>query len=138
WCQWQLGETAFAVGDYVTAEKHYRDSLSTFPDHFRALASLGRVRAAVGDLPGAIEHYEHAVRIIPDPSFVAALGDLYKLSGREKDAAAQYLLVERIGRLNEVNGALYNRQLALFYADHDLNPKEAFKNASREYAVRRD
>jgi tetratricopeptide (TPR) repeat protein len=138
WCRWQLGETAFAVGDYPTAEAHYRDALTTFPDYFRALASLGRVRAAQGDLAGAIEQYEHAVRIIPDPSFVAALGDLYKLAGREKDAAAQYSLVEKIGRLNELNGALYNRQLALFYADHDIKPEDAYANASREYAVRRD
>jgi tetratricopeptide (TPR) repeat protein len=138
WCRWQMGETAFSAGDYPTAERYYRDALTTFPDYFRALASLGRVRAAQGDLGGAIEQYEHAVRIIPDPSFVAALGDLYKLAGRENDAAAQYSLVEKIGRLNEFNGALYNRQLALFYADHDLKAETAYANASREYALRRD
>jgi tetratricopeptide (TPR) repeat protein len=138
WCRWQLGETAFAVGDYATAERHYRDALTTFPDYFRALASLGRVRAAQGDLAGAIQQYEHAVRIIPDPSFVAALGDLYKLAGRDKDAAAQYALVEKIGSLNELNGVLYNRQLALFYADHDLKPEAAYANAAKEYSVRRD
>ena len=138
WCRWQLGETAFSVGDYATAERHYRDALTTFPDYFRALASLGRIRAAQADIAGAIEQYEHAVRIIPDPSFVAALGDLYKLAGREKDAAAQYSLVEKIGRLNELNGTLYNRQLALFYADHDLKPDAAYTNASQEFTVRHD
>jgi len=138
WCRWQLGDTAFAAGDYATAERHYNDALTTFPNYFRALASLGRVRAAQGDVTGAIERYEHTVRIIPDPAFVAALGDLYKLAGRYKDAAAQYSLVEKIGHLNELNGSLYNRQLALFYADHDLKPEEAYANASREYAVRRD
>ena len=138
WCHWQLGETAFSVGDYATAEHHYRDALTAFPDYFRALASLGRVRAAQGDLAGAIERYEQAVRIIPDPQFVAALGDLYKLSARDKDAASQYSLVEKIGRLNELNGALYNRQLALFYSDHDLKPEEGYANALREYGVRRD
>src|SRR5262249_9380074 len=118
WCRWQLGETAFAVGDYATAEQHYRDTLTTLPDYFRALASLGRVRAARGDRAGAIAQYERASRILPDPSFVAALGDLYKLAGREQDAAAQYRLVEYIGRLSTVNGVLYNRPLVLFYADH--------------------
>lgn len=138
WCHWQLGETAFAIGDYATAERHYRDALTTFPDYFRALAALGRVRAAQGDLAGAIEQYEHAVRIIPDPQFVAALGDLYKLVKRDKDAAVQYSLVEKIGRLDELNGALYNRQLALFYADHDMKPEEAYASALREYAIRQD
>lgn len=138
WCRWQLGETAFASGDYATAERHYREALTTFPSYFRALASLGRVRAAQGDAAGAIEQYEHAVRIIPDPAFVGALGDLCKLAGRDKDAVAQYALVEKIGRLNELNGALYNRQLSLFYADHDLKPEAAYASALREYAVRRD
>jgi tetratricopeptide (TPR) repeat protein len=138
WCRWQLGETAFAIGDYATAEQHYRDALTTFPDYFRALASLGRVRAARGDLVDAIEQYEHAVRIVPDPLFVAALGDLYKLADREKDAATQYALVEQIARLNALGGLLYNRQQALFYADHDLKPQEAYENATKEYAVRRD
>lgn len=138
WYYWQLGETAFAIGDYETAERHYRSALTTFPGYFNALASLGRVRAARGDLSGAIEQYEHAVRRLPDPTFVAALGDLYKLAGREKEAAAQYALVEQIGHLNAVNGAVYNRQLALFYADHDLKAEEAYANAKREYAVRHD
>jgi len=52
WCRWQLGETSSAVGDYETAERHYRDALTTFPDYYRALASLGRVRAAL--LPSSI------------------------------------------------------------------------------------
>lgn len=138
WCYWQLGEAAFAIGDYETAERHYRSALTTFPGYYNAIASLGRVRAARGDLSGAIEQYEHAVRRLPDPTFVAALGDLYKLAGREKEAAAQYVLVEQIGHLNAVNGALYSRQLALFYADHDLKAEPAYANAKREYAVRHD
>ena len=138
WCQWQLGETAFAAGDYKTAEKYYRSALTTFPDYFRALASLGNARAANNDLRGAIEQYEKVVRILPDPNFVASLGDLYKLAGREGDAQRQYELVEQIGHLSELNGTLYNRQLALFYADHDLKTEEAYQLAAKEYEVRRD
>jgi len=138
WLRWQLGETAFSVGDYESAEKYYRDSLVTFPDYYRAVASLGRVRAAQNDLTGAIGQYEKAIRLLPDPQFVAALGDLYRLAGREEDAKKQYELVEQIGRLSELNGALYNRQLALFYADHDIKTEEAYKLAAKEYEVRRD
>ena len=138
WCRWQLGEIAFSIGNYETAERHYRDALTTFPDYFRALASLGRVRAARGDLGGGIEQYERAIQRFPDPAFVAALGDLYKLADREKDAATQYALVEQIARLGALNGALYNRQLALFYADHDMKAEEAYASAAKEYTVRRD
>lgn len=138
WCYWQIGETEFARGNYPEAEKYFRDSLTTFPDYFRALAGLGRARAAQGDLPGAIAQFERVTRILPDPAFVATLGDLYKTAGREKDAAAQYALVEGIGRLSKLNGVLYNRQLARFYADHDLKPDEAFAMAKAEYEVRKD
>lgn len=138
WIRWQLGEVAFSTSDYNKAERHYRDALVTFPDYYRALASLGRVRAARGDLEGGIENYERAIQIIPDLAFVAALGDLYKLAGRDEDARSQYALVEQIGKLSAINGALYNRQLAIFYADHDLKGEEAYGSASKEYAVRRD
>jgi len=138
WCRWQLGETAFLTGDYAQAEKHYRDALITFPNYFRALASLGRVRAARSDLFGAAEQYEKAINIFPDPSYVAALGDVYHLLGREQDAAAQYKLVQAIAHLSAVAGNLYNRQEALFYADHDLQSEKAYENAIQEYSVRKD
>lgn len=138
WLRWQLGEMAFAAGDYAAAEKNYRDALTTFPDYYRAVASLGKARAAQGDLPGAIEQFEKVTRILPDPNYVAALGDLYKLAGREEDAKRQYELVEQIGHLSELNGSLYNRQLALFYADHDLKPEDAYTLAAKEYEARRD
>jgi tetratricopeptide (TPR) repeat protein len=138
WLRWQLGETAFSVGDYEAAEKNYLDALVTFPEYYRAIASLGRVRAALGDSPDAIEQYEKVVRILPDPTYIAALGDLYKFAGRDEDAKRQYELVEKIGRLGELNGALYNRSLALFYADHDLKPEEAYNLAVKEYEARKD
>jgi tetratricopeptide (TPR) repeat protein len=138
WCRWQLGELAFAQGDYEQAEQRYREALTTFPDYYRALAALGRVRAARGDLPDAIKQYEQVIKRLPDPLNVAALGDLYKLAGREREATAQYALVEQIARLSALNGALYNRQLALFYADHDMKPDEAYQLAAREYQVRQD
>jgi tetratricopeptide (TPR) repeat protein len=103
------------------------------PGYFRALASLARVRAALDDRAGAIAFYEQAINIIPDPSFVAALGDLYKAEGRDKEAESQYKLVEVIAKLN-----VYSRQEALFYADHNLNPQTAYSIAAQEYAVRKD
>src|SRR5262249_32819654 len=33
---------------------------------------------------------------------------------------------------------LYNRNLALFYADHDMKPEIAYANAQKEYEARRD
>ncbi len=138
WCRWQLGEHSFKHGDYATAAKHYRAALTTYPDYYRALVGLGKTSAARGDLPGAITQYERVVSILPEPLFVAALGDLYKLSGREKEANTHYALVEQSGNLSLAKGNLYNRQLALFYADHDLKVEDAYVLARKEYEVRRD
>jgi tetratricopeptide (TPR) repeat protein len=138
WSRWQLGELAFNAGDYAGAEKHYQDALTTFPDYYRALAGLGRARAAQGDLKSAIEQYEHATKILPDPIFVAALGDLYQLAGREQEAEAQFALCEKLAALGAVGGNVYDRQLAIFYADHDLKSDEAYKLAKREFEARQD
>lgn len=138
WCRWQLGETAFATGDYQTAEQHYKDALLTFPDYHRALFGLGKTRAALGDTEGAIEELERVVKRLPDPIYVAALGDVYRAAGREKEAAIQYELVERIALLSALNGTLYNRQLALFRADHELKVEDAYLAAKKEYELRRD
>src|SRR5439155_9877883 len=93
---------------------------------------------AQGDRTGAIAQYEHAVNVYPDPAFLAALGDLHKLAGREAEARRQYALVEQVAKLSAFRGVLYNRQVALFRADHDVRLEEAFTDATREYAVRKD
>lgn len=138
WCHWQLAELEFGSGNYDKAGESYQASLVTFPDYYRALAGLGRVRAAQGDTEGAIGHFERAVQILPDPSFLASLGDLYLLAGRTRDAETQFQLVEKIGQIGESGGSVYDRQLANFYADHDLQIEKAYRLAMREYELRKD
>ncbi|HEY9283738.1 MAG TPA: tetratricopeptide repeat protein, partial [Pyrinomonadaceae bacterium] len=91
-------------------------------------------RAARGDLGEATKLYEQIVRVAPHPEFTAPLGDLYKLAGRDQDAAAQYEQAERAGRESDHD----NRTLALFYADHDVKLDDAYERARREYDKRRD
>lgn len=138
WCRWRLGEIAFSIGDYATAELHYRDALITFPDYFRALASLGRVRAAQGDMFAAIEHYQRAIKILPDPSFMTELGDIYKVMGRSKGAAKQYKRVQELYLHMAGRDHIHDRQLAMFYADHDLKVEVAYAIAVHDYEVRHD
>jgi tetratricopeptide (TPR) repeat protein len=138
WCHWQMGELAFSTGDYASAQRHFRNALIVFPDYYRALAGMAKALAALGDTAGAVDYYGRAIERFPDPAFAAALGDLYHLEGREKEAATQYQIVTAIARLNKANGQLYNRQLALFDADHDREPDDGYANAAREYALRRD
>ena len=72
------------------------------------------------------------------PEYAAALGEVYEKVGNPEQARRQYELVEYIGKLTALNQALYNRELAYFYADHNLKPKEALELARRELDYRRD
>jgi tetratricopeptide (TPR) repeat protein len=138
WCRWQLGELLYLTGDYAASEKMDREALAGLPGYFRALASLGRALAAQGDLAGAIQQYEHAVAIVPDPSFIAALGDLYKVTSKDRLAQLQYKLVGQIATISVLHGTIYNRLVTLFRADHDLEVDQAYADAVKEYDVRKD
>jgi tetratricopeptide (TPR) repeat protein len=72
------------------------------------------------------------------PEYAAALGDLYRKLRRDAEAKKQYDLVEYIGKLNRLNDILYGRELAYFYADHDMNLAASLELARRELAVRKD
>jgi tetratricopeptide (TPR) repeat protein len=82
--------------------------------------------------------YKKALAIIPLPEYAAALGDVYTKIGWSREARKQYALVEYIGYLNVINKVIHNRELALFYADHDLKLKQSLELAERELKVRHD
>jgi tetratricopeptide (TPR) repeat protein len=86
----------------------------------------------------AVNLYEKAVEVLPQPDALAALGDLYRLSGRADKADTEYGTVEVIATLAKLNQQIYNRLLALFYADHDIHVDEALQLAETELQVRKD
>jgi tetratricopeptide (TPR) repeat protein len=138
WTHAQLGELAFQAGDLAGAEKAYEAALARHPTSHRAAAGLGAVRAAQARYAEAVVLYRKALDIVPLPEYAAALGDVYTKLGRPGEARQQYELVEFIGRLNALNKTVYNRELALFYADRDVKPREALELAERELQARRD
>lgn len=138
WCQWQLGELEFSTADYDEAAKRYKEALETFPDYFRALAGMARVSVALGNLDDAANYAERAVKVIPEPLLISLLGDLYKLAGREEDSKTQYAAAEKLALQEAAEGRLHKRELALFYADHDIKVNEAFDLALDDYKRRSD
>lgn len=133
-----LGEQFFMMGDLRAAEENEEKSLRDFPRYHRALAAMGQIRAAQGRYAEAIHFYTDAISIIPLPLYLTALGDVYAVSGDKVNAEKQYATVEFIGKLNEINQEVYNRELALFYADHDRKLPEALTLARKEFEVRHD
>jgi tetratricopeptide (TPR) repeat protein len=138
WSQYQLGEEFFLAGETSEAEKAYLASLDEYPNYYRALAGLGKVRASQGRYADAAKLYKRAIAAVPYPEYAAALGDICQKAGQQEEAKKQYELVEFIGYLSQLNQQIHNRDLALFYADHDLKLRESLVLARREMDIRRD
>jgi tetratricopeptide (TPR) repeat protein len=138
WTLWQLGAEHAAVGRLDRAEKAFTGALGAHRGYHRALAGLAHVRAAQRKYDEAVSLYTKALEVVPLPEYAAALGDVYTRTGRPAEARKQYDLVEYIGRLSAINQTLYGRELAYFYADHDVRLDVALELAQRELTVRQD
>jgi len=138
WLYYELGEYETQAGDAGSADAAYLAALNIHPGDYRALAALGKLRANTGRFAEAIMLYQKAITIVPMPIFVSELGDLYAKSGNQTEARKQYALVEYIGLLGRINRVLHNRDLALFYADHDIKLSESLELAQKELEVRHD
>ena len=138
WTAWQLGAEHFALGDVDAAQASYLAALKAQPNYYRALAGLAQIRAAQARYDDAVTLYKRALAVIPLPEYAAALGDVYARLGKPDDARKQYELVEYIGHLSALNRAVYNRELAYFYADHDRELPRALELARLEIGVRKD
>lgn len=138
WYLSRVGELFFGQSDLNAASAHYRSALAIYPDHYPSLVGLARVTAATGDLDESAGYYVRAADISPQPAVLAALGDVYAALGRTREAETQFETVELIGRLAEINKSVYNRELALFYSDHDTKVVEALLLAGAEIEIRKD
>ena len=138
WLYYELGEYESQAGDIGAANHAYLIALNIHPGDYRALAGLGKLRGNQGRYDEAIKLYQSAIAVVPMPIYVAELGDVYSKAGNMAEAKKQYQLVEYIGMLGHINQVLHNRDLALFYADHDIKLDEALALARKEFEVRHD
>jgi tetratricopeptide (TPR) repeat protein len=138
WLYYELGEYEFQADDVAAANNAYLAALNIHPGDYRALAGLGKLRGNQGRYGEAIKLYQAAIAVVPMPIYVAELGDLYTKAGNPAEARKQYQLVQYIGLLGHINQVLHNRDLALFYADHDMKLDEALALAHKEFEVRHD
>jgi tetratricopeptide (TPR) repeat protein len=138
---YQLADVLISTGDRNGAGKAYAAALAADPGSFLAHSGLARVAAADGDLDEAIRQLSAAIAIVPQPEFLARRGDLYTLRaapGDTKRATDDYATVEAIAQLAGEAASVYDRTLALYLANHGLEPSRALALADAELAIRKD
>lgn len=92
---------------------------------------MGMFKAARRNTPEAIAFYKKSIAIAPNLASLAALGDLYQLSGDKAGAEQQYAQVEALHTRNAEAGVDDHMQMAQFYADHDRNLPQALQLAEQ-------
>lgn len=135
WTAYRLGELAFGSGDVRTAASWYERGRDLDPSYVPNLAGLAKVAWARGDAEGSIRRYEEVVTRYPSAEFVIALGDLYRVTGRDDLAAAQDDVVRAMHQLATANGVNVDLELALYDADHG-DPATALAAARAEWGRR--
>jgi tetratricopeptide (TPR) repeat protein len=138
WCRAQLAQMLWANGALPAAEKVLAAALEKTPENAPLLAAMGRVKVSRKDYPAAIGFYRKAIALAPQHDSLAALGDLYSLTGNRAEAEKQYATVEAIHALNKANGVRGDMQIALFDANHNRNLRRALDEARAEYRTRKN
>jgi tetratricopeptide (TPR) repeat protein len=73
---------------------------------------------------------------MPLSEYAILLGDVYAEMGERQKAAEQYDLVRAIDKLFRANGVNTDLEIALFYADHDLELQTSLEKARSAYKAR--
>jgi tetratricopeptide (TPR) repeat protein len=136
WAYVQLGNLWFSSGDLEEAARAYDRSIRTLDTYAPALAGRAKVAAARGDLAQAVTLYRQAFNRMPLPEYAIALGDVYAEMGDRQKADEQYDLVREIDRLYRANGVNTDLEIALFYANHDLDLQTSLEKARSAYQER--
>ncbi len=138
WCDVDLGNMYFKVGQVDDAQRAYLSALRAFPGYYPAYAGLGRAYAAQGKISDAIAAYTRAQSAVPLVEYAGALQDLYTLAGKPEEARKQADMIDMIDKMEQASGLNVNRNLAMAYADRDRNTARALELVDRELKGRRD
>src|SRR5207244_7480029 len=118
WASYQLGELFWNSGRPGAAARAYHSAIRLDASFIPPHAGLAKVAWAQGDVSKAIRSYRWVTVRYPLPEYVIALGDLYRSTGDERDAARTYALVHVEERLFRAAGVNVDLELSLLDADH--------------------
>jgi len=137
WVNVQLGELAFAGGDWSSAAKHYETALVAYPDYYTAVEHKAELLGAQGKLDEAAAVYSRLIDRVPRPDVMHALGDLYLFFGKQSVAALWHARALTAYLDSADKGeAIYFHNLATLYADSLNDPDCALEWARRDLTTR--
>jgi tetratricopeptide (TPR) repeat protein len=129
WAHTQFGTFLFNRNRIDEADAQYDEALKAYPTYIHALAGQASVAAARGDYSRSIDLYTQVTQRQPLPQYVAALGDVYAVAGKQSLADRQYALIGAIEQLYQANGVNVDLQMSLFFADHDTSISSAVQQS---------
>lgn len=136
WARVLLGNLYLTKNDLDGASRAYDEASRALPDDPQARFGQARLAVARGDLASAEADLRFAIDRRPLPDYLIALGDLLWSQGRTREAGQQYDTVRAINQLYVANGGDADIELALFNADHDVDPAGTFEKARAAYKRR--
>ncbi|MEW6195379.1 MAG: tetratricopeptide repeat protein [Bacteroidota bacterium] len=136
WVLYNLGNLYLQAGKIDTAAFIYNGILQERPSYAFAQAGLSKVMIAKKNYSLALKHSIKAFELMPEHSFIEQKADLYLAMGKKE--VEKKLINEVIVALkeDEARGWNVDLELARFCLNHNVNLKEAFTRAEREFKRR--
>lgn len=129
---------ALDAGDIDLAATTAQRAFTQTPEAPAAIETLAQVRVSQGRLDEAAVLYERLLEEGPDPAAHAALGDIYTALGQPDAAQQQYLAVEPAAASITDSPVVFDREIAIFFADHQIDVDRAVDIAERDLENRQD
>lgn len=146
WCQAQLAKMHFDSGNVSEAISLSNAAIKTAPDNPIALSIGGEIQRSIGNKDRAVSLLQHSLAINPSHQAYSNLYDLQLEQGNVNKAHQTYHALlsyhdqhsHHHGHSHSIDSAHHetshgDAELALFWADRDLDLNEAHRQAARAY-----
>jgi tetratricopeptide (TPR) repeat protein len=137
WFHFRAGELAWSAGEAGTAERRFREALDIFPEYPRALNGLARLYWGERRWPDALDAAARAAKRMPLPETLGYQADAQRGLGDEAAARATDDLIAAVAGIGKA-GAVNDRALAIYFAEHGRRLDDAIAIARRDAAARDD
>ena len=138
WFHFRAGNIRAMRGDASGAHTAYADALAWYPQDYKTMLALAKLDAGMGRWTDAITYACQSADVVPMPETIGLLQDCYAATGDRANANASRELWEAMRRLSRAEGAIYDRQRAMYCADHGVHLNEALGLARHELSIRKD